>query len=206
MLILDVTIIFTLCNLYIGFLMLKEYKIIKANYILFMALISFGLFYDALIISLSGILSLSIIKSNMFKFLSSFRYIFHGISVPLLFLVCEGHLPKKEKRHLLIIILTLAFIVIGIIQGIFTNLEIIKTGLINRYASSSNTPGWVLLFSAMVTIIPMIYLLVVGFIISLKKKNSYILVGSLFMFIFAALGGSLKSVREYNYFISMIGE
>ncbi|KAG4107123.1 hypothetical protein H8356DRAFT_1625782 [Neocallimastix lanati (nom. inval.)] len=176
------------------------------NYILLMALISFGLFYDAFTISLSGLLSLSIIKTNLFKFLSSLRYISHGISVPSLFLICEENLPKNKKRHLFILIITLIFIICGILQGIFTDLEIVKTGLINRYASSKNTPKWALFLGAMVTIIPMIYLHIVGFIIFNKKKNPYMLIGGVFMLIFASLGGSVKSIREYNYFISMIGE
>ena len=179
----------------------------KKIYIFLLSIIAFGLFYDSFIISLGGILNSSIVESKGFKIISLFRYIFHGIVMPSFFLICVEPLTSiKSKKYIFTVFVTIAFCILGIIQGACSDIVIEKTGIIRRYALSKNAANWVKISSLIVTIVPMLFLLIISIVIAVKKHNPYMLIGGIIVFIFSGLGGAIESIKEYNFFISMFGE
>lgn len=172
-----------------------------------MLLITLGLFYDAFIVSLGGVLGHSIIESGFFKFLASLRYVLHGGLIPLLFLICEEVLKPQNKLWFKIVLsITIIFSLLGIIEGFLVKLELVETGVISRYAASDLTEKWVMKSSNIITILSIIPIIIVGIVIYIKRKIPYLFLGGSSMFIFAALGGAISKLREYNFFVSMIGE
>lgn len=171
-----------------------------------MAAIGFGLFYDALICSLSGTLPLSAIETNGFKIVSLFRYILHGALIPLLFTICAQALHLKKVWQIVGIALTIVVSILGILQGCFTDLELLEVAHITRYVSSENTPRWANSLNRVITIFPMIPLLATGIAVVIKEKKPWLLLSGALMFLFAALGGAVPAFRNYNFVISMIGE
>ncbi|OUM65698.1 hypothetical protein PIROE2DRAFT_7285 [Piromyces sp. E2] len=102
-----------------------------------------------------------------------------------------------------ITLFTIIFCIFGVIQGAYSDIEIEKTGTIRRYAYSKNIAKWVKISSLIVTIVPMIFLLIISVIIAIKKKNFYMLIGGIMMFLSVGISGTAK---EYSFFVSMFGE
>lgn len=200
--------IFSFIDIFIGILLILKYNKYKKLYILLMSIISFGLFYDAFIVFLSGVLKLSIIETEFFKTVSLFRFIFHGALIPLNIMICEEVLNVNRKKlwYYLIGLLTFILSIVGIYQGALTKLEIFSFKNINRYVSSSETPTYIQIISMIITIFPMIPPIIVGIILMFKRKNPHLFLSAILMFTIAAIGGGIKSLKDYNFFISMIGE
>ncbi len=72
-------------------LMFKKYSAIKKPMMLCMALITTGLFIDALGISLGSVLS-----GTVMTVVSRIRFISHGLLIPLLFPICAYALNFKK--------------------------------------------------------------------------------------------------------------
>lgn len=179
----------------------------KKAYVVEMSLIAFGLFYDAFICALSGLLPEATIETQGFKAVSLMRYILHGLLIPLLFPICGYQIQSKKKVWIYIgYALCFVFMVLGVLQGCFTKLELHEVGRINRYVTSADTPSWVKPINMLITIFPIIPLIATGIYVWIKRKRPYLFLSGILMFIFAALGGAIKDLKDLNFLISMVGE
>lgn len=163
--------------------------------------VAFGLFYDALIQSLGGVLG----EGSLLMMLSRFRFVFHGALIPLLFPICAYALDFKKPWKIAVWVLTAVIIVLGVAEGFATDLVTEKMAGILRYKSGDGTPGWakgVSYLLAFGTIIPVI---LAGIAVWIKQKTPLLLLAGVLMFAFAALGPATGNM-DLNFLITMIGE
>ncbi len=168
---------------------------------LLLALLTFGLCYDALIQALGTTLG----EGNVLRFLSRFRFVFHGALIPLLFPICAYGLNFKKPWKILVWVLTVLVIVLGIAEGFATELVPENMAGILRMKSGEGTPGWakgVSYLLAFGTIIPVI---LAGIAAWIKQKTPLLLLAGVLMFAFAALGPATGNL-DLNFLITMFGE
>jgi hypothetical protein len=176
----------------------------KQIYVFEMALVAFGLFYDAFICALSGFLPLDVIKGSTFKSFSQMRFVLHGALIPLLFPICGYAVNFKKKAMDIVYIITALFIILGVIEGMMTKLTLVTVGPITRYAMDKEaTAKWVHGISSFITVFPIIPLVVAGVYVWIKRKTPFLFLSGFLMFLFAAVGAATK---ELNFMVSMIGE
>ena len=94
------TLLWVITAVHLGFMviLLKKFKDSKYKIFLLAAIITFGLFYDALFISLGAFIK----GGSVFKGLSQLRFVFHGVFIPLLFPICAEALGAKDKTKKII--------------------------------------------------------------------------------------------------------
>lgn len=163
-------------------------------------LMTFGLFYDALILSLG-----SFDIGASLETLSQLRFVSHGALVPLLFPICAYGLGAKKKVLTAVWIFTGIVMAAGIAQGFATELEIREIAGIVRYAGSDATPAWADTISTLLSFGTVLPLIVCGIVAWIREKTPYLFLSGFFMFVFAALGPATGNM-DINAFISMIGE
>lgn len=173
----------------------------KINYFLCF-LVSAGLFYDSLILSLGTFLK----EGDILKILSKVRFISHGALIPFLFPI-TGHTVQNNSiiRKLLWLI---AFILIGggIAEGIFTELLFKNIADISRYTADEDlTPKWATIISYALSYGAVLPLIVGGIYDVFKTKSPFFLLSGLFMLIFSAIGPMIDC-KDLIFFISMFGE
>ena len=174
---------------------------------LLLALLCFGLCYDALIQALGTSLG----EGALLTGLSRFRYVFHGALIPLLFPICAYALDFKKPWKILAWVLTGAVIILGIAEGFATVMIPEKTAGILRMASDKNaTPAWaqgISMLLAFGTILPVI---VAGIVVWIKQKTPLLFLAGLLMFIFAGAGAGIKNPEtgkaDLIFLITMFGE
>ena len=183
-------------------LALLGYRKSRQPLYLLLALLSFGLCYDALIQALGSALG----EGAALRFLSRFRYVFHGALIPLLFPICAYALDFKKPWKLAVWALTGVVIALGIAEGFATVMVPERTAGILRLASDKEaTPGWatgVSMLLAFGTIIPVI---LAGIAAWIRQKTPLLLLAGLLMFAFAALGPATGNM-DLNFLITMFGE
>lgn len=178
-----------------------RYKKTKSLFILIALFITFGLFFDAFIISLGSLVDASklIITSRM-------RFILHGILVPTLFILVERANPLKKPWNLVIYIITCICIVLGIVSSILSHLEVSYVGNVSRMVVDKvNTPKIIQKIPNILNIITVIPLIVVGIILWIKEKNMHLCLSGSFMLLFSIIGPVLK-LFNYIFLLSMFGE
>lgn len=197
--------IFTIVHLFFIILFIFSYIKLegkKLSYFL-CSLISFGLFYDSLILSLGTILPSD---SNTLHSLSHFRFISHGALIPLLFAITAINLTLPKYFSLLLLILTGILIILGIAEGIATELKFDSVANVNRYTMDPNlTPTWAKFISYILTYGAVIPLIVGGIYDWIKKKKVYFFLSGFLMMVFSAIGPGIGCV-DLIFFISMFGE
>ena len=174
---------------------------------LLLALLCFGLCYDALIQALGTSLG----EGAALTGLSRFRYVFHGALIPLLFPICAYALDFKKPWKLAVWVLTGVVIALGIAEGFATVMVPEKTAGILRLASDKEaTPGWatgVSMLLAFGTIIPVI---LAGIAAWIKQKMPLLFLAGLLMFVFAGAGAGIKNPEtgkaDLIFLITMFGE
>ena len=183
-------------------LALRGFRKTRRPLFLLLALLCFGLCYDALIQALGTSLG----EGGLLSGLSRFRYVFHGALIPLLFPICAYALDFKKPWKLAVWVLTGVVIALGIAEGFATVMIPEKTAGILRLASNKDaTPGWatgVSYLLAFGTIIPVI---LAGIAVWIKQKTPLLLLAGLLMFVFAALGPATGNL-DLNFLITMFGE
>ncbi len=169
---------------------------------LLLALLSFGLCYDALIQALGTVLG----EGSALAFLSRFRYVFHGALIPLLFPICAYALNFKKPWRIAVWILTGIVMVLGVAQGFATVMIPEKMAGILRMASDKQaTPAWaggVSMLLAFGTILPVI---LAGVWVWIRQKTPLLFLAGFLMFAFAALGPATGNL-DLNFLITMFGE
>ncbi len=168
---------------------------------LLLALLSFGLCYDALIQALGTALG----EGTALRALSRYRFVFHGALIPLLFPICAYALNFKKPWKIAVWALTAVVIVLGIAEGYATDLTPEKMAGILRMKSGEGTPGWakgVSYLLAFGTIIPVI---LAGIAVWIRQKTPLLLLAGVLMFAFAALGPATGNM-DLNFLITMFGE
>ena len=166
------------------------------------ALISFGLFYDSLMLSLGVFLK----EGTVFKAFSQFRFISHGALIPLLFALTALVLNVKKPIKYSLFVLTGILSILGICEGIATVLEPSVVADITRYMSSKElTPAWASSISSLLSYGAVAPLMIGGIIDIIKKNGPYYFLSGFLMFAFSALGPATGNF-DLIFFISMFGE
>ncbi|MCQ2506090.1 MAG: hypothetical protein MJ113_02815 [Lachnospiraceae bacterium] len=186
------------------FLTIRKYLKTKNMLFLLTALVTVGLFYDALIISFGEFMQ----ESSLLKGLSQFRFISHGALIPLLFPICIYAIDRKNTMLLakkIVWGVTALISVMGIAEGFATVLESRTVELIVRYASSDLTPAWASKVSSLLSYGTVVPLIAVGVYVWVKQKTPYLFLSGFLMFAFSALGPATGNF-DLIFFISMFGE
>ena len=180
---------------------LRKYKATKNILFLLSGLVTAGLFYDALILSLGTVLY----RGPLLQALSQVRFISHGGLIPLLFPICAHALTRRKGIVRAVWAVTGILIVLGIAEGFVTVLEPRDVGGVIRYASGEETPSWASAVSSALsygTVIPLIF---VGIAAWVREKTPALFLSGFLMFAFAALGPATGNF-DLIFFISMGGE
>ena len=152
--------VLTLLNLLLLVLLDKAYRSNTRKKITFcMTLVSFGLCYDALILSLGIVLK----EGALLKILSQLRFVSHGFLIPLLLPICAYALKWKPAGMKKIWVVTLVLMLLGLAAGFLVKLSPITLGSSLRYASDKElTPGFVTAIENLLSYAPVIVLIAAG--------------------------------------------
>jgi len=193
--------IIALLELALFALMLLRYRKTKSLITLLTACITFGLFYDALIIGLGAF-----IDPAAAPFVSRIRFISHGVLIPLLFAICALALDLKKPFSTIVFALTGVLMAAGLAEALATVLGVTEIAGIARMASVKGaTPAWAEGISSVLSFGTVIPLMIVGIIVWIKQKTPYLFLSGFFMFAFAALGPASGN-SAYIFYVSMYGE
>lgn len=165
------------------------------------ALVAFGLFYDALILSLGTVLP----GGPTLAGLSRMRYVAHGALIPLLFPICAYALNFNKTWKTIVWVLTGVLIAAGIAEGFATALELREAAGLVRFASGDATPGWAKAVSGVLSYGAVVPLILAGIVVWIKQKSPLLFLAGFLMFAFSALGPATGSF-DLIFYISMYGE
>ena len=180
----------------------KNYAKTKNMLFLLSGLVAFGLFYDALILSLGTVLP----EGGLLMGLSQFRYISHGCLIPLLLPICAYALNMKKTGKTIVWVITGVLIALGCGSGIVTSMVPENVALLRYACDASATPGWAYTVSTSVLAYGMVIPLVIaGIIVWVKQKTPALFLSGFLMFVFSALGPATGNIALI-FFISMFGE
>jgi len=182
-------------------LSLRAYRREKKPLFLLTALVALGLFYDALILSLGGVMG----DSPALTALSRMRFVAHGALIPLLFPICAYALDFRRPWKTLVWVFTGLLIVLGIAEGFATDLSLQQVAGIVRYTSGDGTPGWAKAVSGILSYGTVVPLILAGIAVWIKQKTPLLFLSGFLMFLFSALGPATGNF-DLIFFISMFGE
>ena len=165
------------------------------------ALVAFGLFYDALILSLGTVLP----AGPALAALSRMRYVAHGALIPLLFPICAYALDFNKTWKTIVWVLTGVLIAAGVAEGFATALELREAAGLVRYASGDATPGWAKAVSGVLSYGAVVPLILAGIVVWVKQKTPLLFLSGFLMFAFSALGPATGNF-DLIFYISMYGE
>jgi len=190
-----------------GFMIFRFVKT-KSLITLAISLITAGLFFDAFIIALGSVVS----NVAILKGVSQWRFILHGLLIPLMFVVCVFALDLKKPWKYIVFGLTLALMVAGVIEG--SSVPLVQQGF--RFKSIDPLPDnlkWIDTITSILNYGTVFPLIIVGIYIWIKQKNPFLFLSGISMLGFTLLGvfaniftkvGDVKG--DYMFFISMFGE
>ncbi len=181
-------------------LLFKQFGKHKNAVSLLAAFVDLGLIYDALIIALGKIL-----PDNLLVTLSQYRFVFHGLLVPLLLPISAMSAGMKTPLKILVWIITLAIMAGGVWMGLNCKLELKELAGLTRYVSSNESLVLVKIIENALSFGTVIPLMIAGVFTLIRKKNIHILLSGLFMFAFSALGPATGNT-DLIFLISMFGE
>ncbi len=182
-------------------LALRGWKRKKEPLYLLTALVAFGLFYDALILSLGTVLP----GGPALAALSRMRYVAHGALIPLLFPICAYALDFNKTWRTVVWILTGLLIAAGIAEGFATELDLREVAGLTRYASGDGTPGWAKAVSGVLSYGAVVPLILAGVVVWIRQKTPLLFLAGFLMFAFSALGPATGNF-DLIFYISMFGE
>ena len=111
----------------------------------------------------------SIIEYDLI-FLNQFRFIFHRLLVPLLILFCGYALNASGKTYYINLFINIILSIIGTIVGIISKIKIVEGSVLKRYTLSIDVSKIELLIFTLINIGCVIYMIIVGVILFIKKK------------------------------------
>ena len=179
-------------------LLFTKYKATKQKIFILTFDIAFGLFYDAFVLALGTILP----EGGLLLALSRLRYVFHGMLIPLIFVICAYGLDAKGLVMKLVWVLTGVLIALGIADGCVRQIGVETVAGVCRYASVS-APAWAEIVNSLLTFGTVIPLMIVGIIVWIKQKTPHLFLAGFLMFAFSVLGAACL---ELMFYISMYGE
>ncbi|MEO1288308.1 MAG: hypothetical protein AAFV93_11110 [Chloroflexota bacterium] len=177
----------------------------RISYTLIATLTVLGLFYDNLIIGLGSFIG----EGSLLKLLNSGRFYIHALVTPLLIIFAYGVLQQlldKNKYdkiwHSAFCVLAVVMVVLGSISDIF-NLTLIakfEAGTLRYINDATHGPP----IPAIITIVVMI---IVGFVIWRYVGWSWLALGSIVMFVAAAVGASsnlIANIGEVVFVLAIV--
>lgn len=175
----------------------------KTRNILFLlsGLITVGLFYDALILAVGGILP----DGPVLKALSRARFVSHGALIPLIFVICAYALDFSPFWKKVTWAFTGVLVALGIAEGFSVDLAMQSVAGITRYTSGENTPSWAEAVSGILSYGTVIPLIIAGVVAWVKQKSPTLFLSGFLMFLFSALGPATGNF-DLIFYISMYGE
>lgn len=189
--------------IHVVFLVLFAKAYAKSRNILFLlsGLITFGLFYDALMLALGGILP----EGGLLMGLSRIRFVSHGALIPLIFLICAYALDFNKTWKKIAWVFTAVLVVLGIAEGFAVELVVQNVAGITRFASGEGTPGWAEAISGVLSYGTVVPLMIAGIVVWIKQKTPTLFLSGALMFAFSALGPATGNF-DLIFYISMYGE
>lgn len=195
--------LWVIAAVHLGFLALlfTRYARSKNTLLLLSGLITAGLFYDALILALGGVVS----AGALLEGLSRMRFVSHGALIPLIFPICAYALDLKPLWKKVVWIFTGVLILLGIAEGFSVELAAQAAAGVNRYASGDGTPAWANAVSGVLSYGTVIPLMIAGIVVWIKQKTPALFLSGFLMFLFSALGPATGNF-DLIFYISMYGE
>lgn len=165
-------------------------------------LMSLGLAIDAVIIASGTLFGEGVFLQSV----SQFRYLLHGLLVPLLILIAFYTYGIKGKMTKLALwILTGVVIVAGIAMGVLTVTEPVDFAGVLRYTRAAATPAFAKNVDVLLSFGGVIPLVLVGIFHLLKHKSPHLMLSGLFMFVFSAIAPATGNI-DLNFLTTMFGE
>lgn len=172
----------------------------KKKLFLYTALLTTGLFLDALGICLGAVITSPVMRS-----ISRIRFISHGVLIPLLFPICSEALNFSPNWKKIVWGLTAVLMCAGLAEALATVLEPCTIAGVTRYKAAEATPAWAAAISKLLSFGTVIPLMIAGIVAWIKQKTPCLLLAGLLMFIFSALGPATRNT-DLIFYISMYGE
>lgn len=195
-------IVTVLCvsELVLGGLLLAQYLKKKRLVILWMALIAFALCYDAFVLAAGSLLPEGVLRA-----LSQFRFVFHGLMIPLLLVICAEALRAPNGVKTVVYAVTALIMIAGAVSGFMTKLEISQVAGITRCLSSKSTPAFAEKFLRVLSYGTVVPLIISGIFVWIKQKTPALFLAGFLMFAFSALGPATGNF-DLIFMIGMFGE
>lgn len=190
----------TAAELLLCILMFRKYSSSKKPLLLCTALITAGLFIDALGISLGSVLT-----GTLLSVISRIRFLSHGILIPLLFPICAYALGLNEKWTKVVWVFTAVLMIAGAAEALATVLESCSIAGVTRFKAADTTPAWASAVSSMLSFGTVIPLMLAGILVWIRQKTPFLFLSGFFMFAFSALGPATGNA-DLIFYISMYGE
>lgn len=184
----------------IGVLLFSLWKRHKHPIALLSFFMMLGLILDAAVIGLGALLSAGILAA-----VSPFRFIAHGLLIPLLFPVCGYALDFKKSLMKVLWIFTVLLMTAGAAEGVCTVLEPREIAGVIRFAAGEATPQWAGMISMILSFGTVIPMMIAGVIVWIRQKTPCFFLSGFLMFVFSALGPASGNA-DLIFFISMFGE
>ena len=184
----------------ISMLTISYYLNNKEIILIFFLIEIFGLIYDGAIILLGFLMS-----DTILIFFNRLRFILHGILVPLLILFSGYAINAKGKYFYIHLGILIVLSIIGMIAGIITKLKIVEDVVLKRCTFDEDMTSFTMITFNVMNIGSVLYMIVVGVLLLIRKKEYFFFLSGLFMFIFSAIGPAIGK-PELNYLLSMYGE
>lgn len=193
--------VFVALHLMFLYILFKNYMQTKNPLYLMAGLVSVGLFYDSLILSMGSVLN----DGALLKSLSQLRFVSHGALIPLLFPICAYALGWKKKGKTITWVFTGLLMALGIAEGFSNVLELSEVAGVCRYTSGAATPAWASAVSGILSFGTVIPLMLSGAVVWKKQKTPALFLSGFLMFAFSALGPATGNF-DLIFLISMFGE
>ena len=180
--------------------LLREHKRAKAPMVLCMALVTAGLLFDGAVILLGRLL-----PEGLLRALSMGRYLFHGLCMPLLFMISVYALDLKGTAIKAFWVAAAVLMALGAAAGLMTKLNVVDFAGFVRCTGADATPKWADKYLSVLSVAMVIPLILVGAWLMIKRKGPFLFLSGLFMFAFSALGPATGNI-DLIFLIGMIGE
>jgi len=201
--------VWAICVLELALLVFMIIRFIKTKSLItiVIACITFGLFFDAFIIALGSFGDASALKG-----ISQWRFILHGLLIPLMFIVCLFALELKKPWNYVVLGVTVALMIAGVAEGSSVQIGL-QNGIVSRFKALDDNPSWITAVTNVLNFGTVFPLIGVGVYVWIKQKNPFLFLAGISMLGFTILGifaniftkvGEVKG--DYMFFISMYGE
>ena len=181
-------------------LTISDYLNNKDIILIFFLIEIFGLIYDGAIILLGFLM-----PDSVLIFFNRLRFILHGVLVPLLILFTAYALKSKEMYLYIHLGILIILSIIGMLAGIIAKLKIVEDAVLKRYTFDEEMGSLIMIIFNVMNIGSVLYMIVVGVFLLIKRKEYFFFLSGLFMLIFSAIGPAIGKI-ELNYLLSMYGE